>query len=303
MNRQRIGVVVNPTSGRGRGAALGAVAVARLRESHHEVIDLSGASEEQARARAGAAVAAGEVDVLAVVGGDGMAHLGVNLCAGTDVALAIVAAGTGNDNARSLGLPIREPRAAADLITSSEPRLIDAGRCQSPGGDRYWIGVLGGGFDSVVSERAHRWSWPKGPMRYNLAIARELPVFKPIPYAIEVDGARIETTAMLVAVGNGPAFGGGMHVLPDARYDDGLLDVLILHAVSIPEFLRVFPQVFKGNHVSHPKVQILRGTSVRLETQGIVAQADGEPFQPMPIDVEIAPGALRVVAPPGRYLS
>lgn len=300
---QRIGVVVNPTSGRGRGAALGAAAVARLRASGSEVVDLSGDSHAHSTDNARAAVASGGIDVLAVVGGDGMAHLGVNACAGTPVALAIIAAGTGNDNARSLGLPIRQPEQAADLISSGTVRTIDAGRMRTADGDRWWIGVLGGGFDSVVTERAHRWSWPKGPMRYNLAVARELPVFSAIPYAIEVDGHRVETTAMLVAVGNGPAFGGGMLVLPEAKLDDGLLDVLILHEVSVLEFLRVFPRVFKGTHISHPKIEILRGKKVRLETTGIMAQADGERFHPMPIDVEVAPGALRVVAPSSRYVT
>ncbi len=300
---QRIGVVVNPTSGRGRGAALGAAAVARLRASGSEVVDLSGDSHAHSTDNARAAVASGGIDVLAVVGGDGMAHLGVNACAGTPVALAIIAAGTGNDNARSLGLPIRQPEQAADLISSGTVRTIDAGRMRTADGDRWWIGVLGGGFDSVVTERAHRWSWPKGPMRYNLAVARELPVFSAIPYAIEVDGHRVETTAMLVAVGNGPAFGGGMLVLPEAKLDDGLLDVLILHEVSVLEFLRVFPRVFKGTHITHPKIEILRGKKVRLETTGIMAQADGERFHPMPIDVEVAPGALRVVAPSSRYVT
>lgn len=300
---QRIGVVVNPTSGRGRGAALGAAAVARLRASGSEVVDLSGDSHAHSTDNARAAVASGGIDVLAVVGGDGMAHLGVNACAGTPVALAIIAAGTGNDNARSLGLPIRQPEQAADLISSGTVRTIDAGRMRTADGDRWWIGVLGGGFDSVVTERAHRWSWPKGPMRYNLAVARELPVFSAIPYAIEVDGHRVETTAMLVAVGNGPAFGGGMLVLPEAKLDDGLLDVLILHEVSVLEFLRVFPRVFKGTHITHPKIEILRGEKVRLETTGIMAQADGERFHPMPIDVEVAPGALRVVAPSSRYVT
>ena len=300
---QRIGVVVNPTSGRGRGAALGAAAVARLRASGSEVVDLSGDSHAHSTDNARAAVASGGIDVLAVVGGDGMAHLGVNACAGTPVALAIIAAGTGNDNARSLGLPIRQPEQAADLISSGTVRTIDAGRMRTADGDLWWIGVLGGGFDSVVTERAHRWSWPKGPMRYNLAVARELPVFSAIPYAIEVDGHRVETTAMLVAVGNGPAFGGGMLVLPEAKFDDGLLDVLILHEVSVLEFLRVFPRVFKGTHITHPKIEILRGEKVRLETTGIMAQADGERFHPMPIDVEVAPGALRVVAPSSRYVT
>ena len=294
----RIGVLVNPTAGRGRGASFGARARARLRADGHQVVELSGADAAAARARAESAIAAGAVDVLCVVGGDGAVHLGANLCAGSDVPLAIVAAGSGNDNAREFGLPVRDPEAAVALITEGTVRRVDAGRCRlADGTDRWWLGVLGGGFDSVVSERAARWSWPDGPMRYHLAVARELPTFSAIPYAVTVDGVRHETEAMLVAVANGPAFGGGMRVCPEASYDDGLLDVLILHKISVVAFLRVFPKVFRGTHVGHPRVEILRGRQVRLEARGIVTQADGERFEPLPIDVEVVPGALRVVAP------
>ncbi|MEO7068991.1 MAG: sphingosine kinase, partial [Nostocoides sp.] len=106
---------------------------------------------------------------------------------------------------------------------------------------------------------------------------------------------RHETKAMLVAVGNGPAYGGGMRVTPDARFDDGLLDVLILHEIGMVEFLRVFPKVFSGTHVSHPSVEVIRGRSVRLEAEGIVAYADGERFAPLPLTCEVVPGAATVL--------
>jgi diacylglycerol kinase (ATP) len=87
-----------------------------------------------------------------------------------------------------------------------------------------------------------------------------------------------------------------MRVAPQASYDDGLLDVVILHRVTRAEFVRVFPRVFKGTHVSHPRVEILRGRRVRLEAPGIVTQADGERFEPLPLDLEVVPGALNVVS-------
>jgi diacylglycerol kinase (ATP) len=226
-----------------------------------------------------------------------MVHLGANVCADRPTPLAVIAAGTGNDNARELGLPVRDPHTAAGLVTAGRTRPVDLGRCVTASGvTRWWIGVLGGGFDSVVNERASQMRWPRGPMRYNVAVARELPVFRPIPYVVTVDGARLTTEAMLVAVANGPAFGGGMRVAPDASYVDGLLDVVILHRVSRAEFVRVFPRVFRGTHVTHPRVEVLRGRCVRLEAPGIVAQADGERFEPLPLDLEVVPGALTVVS-------
>ncbi|HEY7989625.1 MAG TPA: YegS/Rv2252/BmrU family lipid kinase [Lapillicoccus sp.] len=292
----RVGLLTNPTAGRGRGAAYGAQTAAALRAAGHEVVDLSGPDEATAARQARGALDAYRVDVLTVVGGDGMVHLGANLCATRATPLAVVAAGTGNDNARELGLPVRDPLGAAALVTAGRTRTVDLGRCVTSAGEtRWWVGVLGGGFDSVVNERAARMRWPRGPMRYNVAVARELPVFRPIPYVVTVDGERTATDAMLVAVANGPSFGGGMRVAPDASYDDGLLDVVILHRVSRAEFVRVFPTVFKGTHVRHPRVEVVRGRRIRLEARGIVTQADGERFEPLPLDLEVVPGALTVV--------
>ena len=294
---KRVGLVVNPTSGKNRGMSLGIEVAQRMRAAGHDVVDLSDETYAAARDRALGAIAQG-LDVLAVVGGDGMVHLGVDLAAETKTTLAIIAAGTGNDVARGLGLPVHDPVRAADLVSTGVPRTIDAVRHVDVHGERHWyVGVLGAGFDSLVNERANTWPWPKGQMRYNLAILRELPLFKAIPYVVTVDGVRHETKAMLVVVGNGPSYGGGMQVLPDAQFDDGLLDVLLLHEISTVEFLKVFPKVFKGAHVGHPAVEIIRGTSVTLEAAGIVAYADGERFAPLPLTVEVVPGAVTVLAP------
>ncbi len=296
----RIGLVVNPTAGKATGALIGAQAVGLLRSRGHDLVDLSGADAVSARDRARAAVEAGRLDALVVSGGDGMVNLGLGLVAGTDLPLGIVAAGTGNDIARELGLPVRDAVAAVDRIELAQGRRIDLARCAPDSGGsqarpRWFGGVLAAGFDAVVNERANGWRWPKGQMRYNLAILRELPVFRPIPYAVEIDGTRHETRAMLVAVGNGPAYGGGMRVTPDASFDDGLLDVLILREIGLVEFLRVLPTVYTGAHVAHPAVEVIRGRSVRLEAEGIVAYADGERLAPLPLSCEVVPGAATVL--------
>jgi diacylglycerol kinase (ATP) len=293
----RVALIVNPTSGKGVGREIGDQTRRLLHEAGHDVVDVSGSDYQQARSRAGEAVSRG-VDTVVVVGGDGMVHLGVNLCAGTSSRLAVVAAGTGNDFARNLGLPIRDARAAVALLTDGRTRDIDLGRVShGVAGEKWFGGVLGAGFDAVVNARAQRMTWPRGQMRYNLAVLRELPVFRPIPYAVELDGHRLETRAMLVAVANTTSFGGGMRVCPDADVTDGLFDVLIVHALSIPSFLRVFPKVYSGTHTTHPAVEIFRARRVRLEASGIHSQADGETFADLPIDAEVVPGALHVVTP------
>lgn len=293
----RLGLIVNPTSGRNTGALIGTEALTLLRAAGADIVDLSAADARGALEKGRAAVAARAVDALVVAGGDGMVHLGTNVCAGTDVPLGVIAAGTGNDIARELGLPVRDAAKAVERILTGGTRRVDVARHTTPTGETRWfLGVLAAGFDAVVNERANQWRWPKGPMRYNLAILRELPVFRAIPYVLVLDGTRIETEAMLVAVGNGPAYGGGMRVTPDAAFDDGLLDVLVLKRISTPEFLRVFPTVFKGTHTGHPAVDVHRAREVRLEARGIVSYADGERFAPLPLTMEAVPGALTVLA-------
>ncbi|HOT57215.1 MAG TPA: diacylglycerol kinase [Ornithinibacter sp.] len=293
----RMGLMINPTSGKNTGAQVGQQALSLLRDAGVDVLDLSASDARSAVDQGRAAIESGAIDRLVVGGGDGMVHLGANLCAGTPVSLGVIAAGTGNDIARELGLPVRDAAASVQRILSGSTRQVDAARHTTATGEQKWfLGVLAAGFDAVVNERANQLTWPKGPMRYNLAILRELPVFRAIPYTLVLDGERIDTEAMLVAVGNGPAYGGGMRVTPDASFDDGLLDVLILRKISTFEFLRVFPRVFKGTHVSHHAVQIRRARTVSLEAEGIVSYADGERFAPLPMSMEVVPGALTVLA-------
>jgi diacylglycerol kinase (ATP) len=272
---------------------------ARLRAAGFDVVDVSGDSATEALDRARAAVHTGP-DALVVVGGDGMVSLGVNAVAGTQVPLGVVAAGTGNDVATSLGLPAHDVAAAVAVVVNGSERGIDAvrGTAGAPTATpRWFVGVLCGGFDAVVNERANGWSWPRGRLRYTLAIARELPLFRPLPYELELDGETWRTDAVLVAVGNGPRYGGGMRITPDASYDDGLLDVLVAGPVSKAGLLRVYPRVFDGSHVHHPAVSVRRARRVRLSTPGVVAYADGERFGPMQVDLEVVPAAVRVLVP------
>jgi diacylglycerol kinase (ATP) len=285
-------LLVNPTSGKGRGLRAGRLAATRLREHGVRVDEVVGSDVADAVERARRAVADG-YDALVAVGGDGMVHLVLQAVAATGMPLGIVPAGSGNDFARALGLRRDDPAAAADLVATGAARTLDAGRA-----DGTWYGgVLSSGFDSAVNERANGMAWPRGRMRYNLAILAELRVFRAVPFRVHLDGEVVEREAMLVAVGNGPSYGGGMRVCPAAQVDDGLLDVTVLARIGTVEFLRVFPSVYRGTHVRHPAVTTYRARSVRLEAGGVVAYADGERLRPLPADIECVPGALQVVAP------
>jgi len=290
-----VALLVNPTAGKGRAAGVVASVTERLRQGGADVAILVGRDVEHAKTLARTAIDDG-ADAVVALGGDGMVHLALNVVAGTSTPLGIVPAGTGNDLANHLGLPTKDPVAAAALIAdklaADDAKPMDAVRV----GDRWWGCVLGAGFDSRVNDRANRMSWPRGRRRYDIAMVAELRVFKPLPFVLELDGEKLETEAMLVALGNARSYGAGMKVCPDASLDDGLLDVTIIGPLSKPEFLRTFPRVFKGTHVSHPAVTCRKAKVVSLSSPGVTAYADGEFLADLPITCETVPGAVQVLA-------
>jgi diacylglycerol kinase (ATP) len=293
---QRLLVAVNPAASFGRNRAVGPAVVERLVQEGYEVSMLREANFELLRREAESAFEQG-TDAVVVVGGDGMVSLGVNLVARTGVPLGIVAAGTGNDLARGLGLPHEDPAAATDALIASlarPPRSIDAGLIRHGEISTWFACVVSTGFDAVVNERANRMTRPRGPSRYTLALVRELATFRPRTYTLTIDGQRRVQRAMLVSVANNSSLGGGMRIVPHADLADGRLDVFIVHPLSRARLLAVFPKVFAGEHTSHPAVEFLQAERVRIEADDIVAYADGERIGQLPIDVEIVPGALSV---------
>ncbi|MFM7030817.1 MAG: diacylglycerol/lipid kinase family protein [Micrococcales bacterium] len=294
-----IGVVINPTSGKGKGArAAGAVWQALAGVS---TIDLSSDSYAGAQHNAREAVATGKISALIVVGGDGMVHLGVNACAHSAVPLGIVAAGTGNDSAMTLGLPLEDAEAAVRVVLDNlaSPRSVDLIRGRSRGSERdfYSLGTVSAGFDAIVNAKANRMKWPKGPSRYQVAMVLELLRFRGISYTAVIDGAERKLEAMLCAVANAPGFGGGMLIAPHASIVDGRLDLFIVHRIPRRTLLRIFPKVYTGGHVTHPAVEFVSATEISLDAGDMPAYADGEFVGISPIQTAVAPAALRVCAP------
>jgi diacylglycerol kinase (ATP) len=289
---REIALLTNPSAGKGAGSRTAAIALPRLREAGFHVRELQGSDGPEALALAREAVAEG-VESLVVVGGDGLVHMAVQALAGTDVNLGIIPAGTGNDVARYLDIPRKDPQAAADVVVGSHVRIIDLAKTSG----EYFVTVLAAGFDSMVNERANRMRWPKGQMRYNIATLAELRVFEPLPYTLELDGVVRRLDAMVVAVGNGPSFGGGLRITHGAELDDGMLDVVIIKPMTKLDLVRTYPKLFTGGHTTHPQYEHHRVKSVTVAAPGVVAYADGERLGALPLTVEVAPLALRVLAP------
>ena len=288
-------VVANPTSGRGRVARLLPQIVSALTAQGIDSRVVLSRDGDHLRSAVREVRDAGAERVI-VCGGDGSLHLAVQELAGGSTALGIVPAGTGDDNARTLGIPRRDAGAAALLAAQGPVSHMDLGHVVTDDGtDRVFLGVLSSGFDSLVNERANVMTWPSGNARYLVAILAELRTFRPVAYEAILDGRQVRGDAMLVAVGNGASYGGGMRVCPDAVPDDGMLDVTWLHGVGKATVLRVFPQVFSGGHVRSPYVSTTRAAAVALDARGQLAYADGERVGPLPAVITVERAALPVV--------
>jgi diacylglycerol kinase (ATP) len=282
-------IVINPASGGGKGAVLGRQVAGyfALHARDYTVLSATSANKLKSNLEVFLDLPEGQnCEGVIAVGGDGLAHLVIQLVAPRKIPFTVIPAGTGNDLVRSMGWDLDSITQQLDFVTSTAPTPIDLGMVDSE-----WFGaILSTGFDSVVNERANTMDWPKGPMKYNLAIAMELPRFKPLSYTIELDTQLLQVEAMLIAVANGKSYGGGMQVCPDASMNDGLFDVMILHPVSKVEFVKVFPKVFKGAHKGHPQVRFYRSARVSISSAAI-AYADGERIGGLPVRAECMAGA------------
>jgi diacylglycerol kinase (ATP) len=281
-------LVINPVSGGGKGAVLGTEVAGFFAEKQlpYQIITASSAEKLSKSLTEFLEKNSNSIKGVIAIGGDGLAHLVLQIVVPRKIAFSVIPAGTGNDFVRALGSSLSEIRTQLNLVISNPPSKIDLGLADSE-----WFGaVLSTGFDSVVNEKANTLKWPKGPMKYNVAIAMELPKFKPLHYVIELDNQIIETEAMLIAVGNGSSYGGGMKVCPDADLRDGLFDVMVLRPVSKLEFIKVFPTVFSGKHVEHRQVDFYRTKRVSLQAPA-VAYADGERIGGLPVRAECIAGA------------
>lgn len=299
-------IIVNPRSGRGRAARLLPQVSAQLASAlpHSQLRVVRTRNYADARERAYATVAASEPpqagerpDVLVMMGGDGMASLGLNACAGTHVQLGVIPAGTGDDFARGVGIP-RDPLAAARAVGSGLTRRIDltlaAGQIADGSQQRYVGSVVSSGYDARVNHRVNHGRLNLGSVSYASAVLLEIAKLDPINYRLTIDGKYREEQAILVAVGNAGYVGGGIHLCPQADPADGLLDLTLIGPVSRLTLIRLFPLLFRGDFISHPAITHLRATEVLLDGDELVPMADGEDLGKAPLRLTCEPGVLEI---------
>jgi diacylglycerol kinase (ATP) len=297
----RITLLTNPASGHGNAPRATQRAVLQFQRRGVDVVAIVGTDADHARRLIDEAVSGG-TDALVVVGGDGIISMALQALARSDTPLGIIPAGTGNDHAREYGLPTSDPESAADIVCDGWVDTVDLGHIRGDDGTQKWFGtVMAAGFDSLVSDRTNRMSWPHGRMRYNLAMVAELSKLRLLPFRLVLDGKQeIAADLTLAAFGNTKSYGGGMRITPEADHSDGLLDITMVTSGSRTKLVRLFPTVFKGTHIHLDEVRTERARTVTVESAGINAYADGEYAMPLPVEVSAVSGALKIFVPAQR---
>ena len=294
----RFYVILNPTAGRGRAA--------RFRDLVDAEMDRAGAAHTIVEtARRGHAAGLAEAAVrdgwpaVVAVGGDGTVHEAANglmraAGEGPSVPLGIVGVGSGNDFAQLAGVP-RDPAEAVRRLARAEPRAVDVGTVN---GEWFTNGV-GIGLDARVAIEVDRRRRLRGVLMYLAALPAALRAWTPPRMTVEIDGLVLPEAPMtLVTVGNGGRHGGGFWICPDARIDDGVLDVCACDRLGTAGILRFLPRVMRGTHVGASCVRMSRARHVRVTSPDpLPVHADGEIFSEAAhdLDIRIHPGRLLVL--------
>lgn len=289
---RHVALVCNPAAGGGRAARVlprAEAALRRLGVSFHTELtrDL-----EHGRALARSAAQAGEVTVT--LSGDGLigAVVGV-LSEFPGAVLGILPGGRGNDTARVLGIP-PDVDAACAVVAGGRERDLDIGEVEG----RSFIGIASLGFDSDANRIANSAPAWLGRLVYVYGALRAVAGWKPARFDLRLDGEPLSSIGYSVAACNSGCYGGGMQLAPAASMDDGLLDVVLIASHSKRSFLMTLPKAFKGTHVKHPAVRVLRGGELHVDAdRPFTVYADGDPIGTTPTTIRVLPRALRVLAP------
>lgn len=299
-----VALLTNPAAGKGSATDAATVARERLNNRGVDVVSIQGATPEASRKLAADAINDDRVDALVVCGGDGLINLALQEQAQSGKPLGIIPAGTGNDHAREYNIPLHAEK-AADVIADGFWTTTDLGimRADAPDVDPHWFGTIAcAGFDSLVSDRTNKITWPKGRNRYNLAIVLEFLNFHSLPARVVLDPGTDQERELgdrvtLCAIGNTRTYGGGMYICPDANHHDGLFDVTVMGRMNRAEVVWKFGKIFRGSIRGENGIEMYQAKKVRVEMDGINGYADGELYAPLPMEVEVVPGAGKYLVP------
>jgi diacylglycerol kinase (ATP) len=297
-------VFVNPSAGGGRAS--------RYLPSMRRLFDASRVraefvqtnSAEQLRSRVPDAIRE-KCRLLLAMGGDGTFQALANAAFGADVLLGVLPTGGGNDFAAALGLPA-DPVKAAETLLRGETRWVDVVRVRTGDGkERLYVGGGGVGLDAEAARHASGvYRHLPGRLRYIAAALRALVGYVPLEVQLDFPGGvlgAIRSKALLVGVLNTPTYGAGLRLAPDAVIDDGTLDVVLIEDLSVVGVLALLPRLMRSGELKTARAKRCRAPRVRLSTgRPSLFHGDGELLGPTPVEIEVVPKAVRVLAPRRR---
>ncbi|MFF3935031.1 YegS/Rv2252/BmrU family lipid kinase [Streptomyces phaeofaciens] len=285
--------IVNPTAGGSTGVAA-LLRVARLlREAGAELE--TEYSRSLVHAQDLAREAGARERVVLAVGGDGIAGGIGGTLSGTGTVLGLVPAGRGNDFARALELPT-DPEALARVLLDHAPRPVDTIEVESARGRTVVLGSVYAGVDALANRHANHARVLRGAASYYLGGLRAVATWRPAGYRVTVDGEEHTHRGYTVVVANSAYYGSGRIIAPEARVDDGLLEVVMIRHAPRRLFFTLMNELKSGAHVHRPEVRILRGREIRIEADRPVPfGADGEVDAVLPVTARVLPGSLSVL--------
>lgn len=285
-------LLVNPCSGNGRGLRLLPQTAAALRTAGRDVRVCVTDSLADATAQA---LGADEGSLVAVLGGDGFLGAAAAGARESGAVLLPLAGGRGNDTVRRLGLGL-DPVRTVQALGSLAVRELDLGLVNG----RPYFGVANVGFDGLANEYGNSARLNLGPFVYLYGGLRAFLEWKDVTFTVTVDGHESTFPGWFVAVGNVGQYGGGLRICPEARADDGLLDVVSLGRASILAVAATFLRSYRGSHLGQANIEFSRGSAVTISAnRALHIYADGEQVAALPAVVELAPRAVRVLVPAG----
>lgn len=293
--------VVNEKAGNGRGKKVWRKVEEQLRGRNMPYEKIAANTQAEAVAHAENMMKSKNLKAVAVVGGDGTLHGMLPLLAGSGIPVGLIPSGSGNDTARTLRIP-PDPLAALDIILAGQTRACDVLETTAADGvPRLTLTAVASGLDGAVAADVNGSRYKKwcnalgiGSLSYVIGFVRTLFVFKPAEITLTIDGARHRfAKAWLAAVANTPSYGGGLKICPDARIDDGSMQVCVVHSCGALRILRVFPTLLNGSHVRQPYVTMLTGRSLTIEAPSrFAAFGDGELCGHAPFKARVLPAQL-----------
>ena len=295
MRSAHYSLILNPNAGKGKGKRLFSriEQILRAQGLTFEVHETTGPGHASELARA--AAQSGSTHII-IAGGDGTVREVADGVAGTDATVGIIPVGSGNDFCKSVNIPT-DLESAAGIIRHGVVRSVDIGRV----GPHHFVNAVGIGFDALTVIEATRIRWLRGLPLYLVSVLRAMIRYDCPLTAIELDDRRFEQAILLVACANGCYYGGGFHIAPEAKVDDGLFDVCVIDHVSRLVILQKLAYVIQGTHAKLPEVKFYRSRRIRLTSPDVLyVQADGDLMpeaDPHQLEIELLPGALKLLVP------